>query len=312
MMLRRFLANAAGAVVRSGAWRPSPSHPSADLRGGHIAFQHSIAGTRPRRWSNRYHASRTQLNVEEELRACSQHELLEIVQILVANSGDVHDDVAQMLTRKRRRTQPGAPPSPAANDEIGREIGRLPEIGRLLTALKDGRVSARQKVLHARRLTALGALERPQSATIVISSLGRCGEVDPALDAFDMVPSPNAFTFGAAISACAVAGRSERALELVDEAKRRGVVPDRVMYNATISACEKGALWEHALALLNEMQRTGVEPDVVSYSAAISACGKGGQCDPALALFDEMKRRQIEPDATIYNATISACEKGAR
>ena len=190
-----------------------------------------------------------------------------------------------------------------------------PEFDRAIRTLQSSGASCAEKVTCASRLIELGGLKRRRVATAIVSSLGRCGEAARALDALACAPSPNTFTYNAAIHACRNNARGgvlwERAIELLRRMHRCGVAPDVVSYNSTISACEKAGQWERALELLSEMQEHGLEPDVISYSATISACEKGGEWRRALELFNEMRRRrpEIEPNSFIYNAMISACEK---
>jgi pentatricopeptide repeat protein len=91
------------------------------------------------------------------------------------------------------------------------------------------------------------------AATTIINTLGRCGDVHRAWDAFEQVPSPNTFVSSAMITACEKArGEAEWdcAVKLLDEMWEWGVEPDVFNYSAAISACEKEAQWERALELL--------------------------------------------------------------
>ena len=185
--------------------------------------------------------------------------------------------------------------------------GAVGRVGRLLRAVKDDKTSRGEKVTHAMQLIELGALYKPRLATVIISSLGRCGAVDDALATFAKVPLPNMITYSAAISACEKGTQWERALELFDELKGRGIKPDLLIYIATISACGAGAQCEPALALFEEMKRRGIEPTVPAYGAILSACAKAAAWETARALFGEMARRGLAPDVVAYEAVIAAC-----
>ena len=124
------------------------------------------------------------------------------------------------------------------------------EIGRLLRTLKDITVHRREKVAYALRLVNLGALIEPRRATIIITTLGRCRAVEHALEIFAKVPSPDAITYNAAISACEKAADPKRAVELLREMHKNGLKPDVITYNAAISACEKAADPNRAIKLL--------------------------------------------------------------
>ena len=120
---------------------------------------------------------------------------------------------------------------------------------------------------------------------------------------------PDVISYSAAISACEKAAQCERALEILDEMKRRGVAPNVFSYSAAISACEKGGRWERALALLAEMRTRGVAPDVIVYNSTISACATGARWDHALALLSEMEARGgLAPNAITFSAAIEACD----
>ncbi|CAL1129240.1 unnamed protein product, partial [Cladocopium goreaui] len=50
---------------------------------------------------------------------------------------------------------------------------------------------------------------------------------------------------------------------------------NHVSFNATITACERGSRWTLALQLLQEMRSRGVVPDTGSYGALLTALGRG-------------------------------------
>ena len=80
-----------------------------------------------------------------------------------------------------------------------------------------------------------------------------------------------------------------------------------ITYNAAISACEKAKQCDKAMELLEEMRQKGMEPDVITYSEAISACEKAKQAERASELFEEMKQKGLEADVVTDSAAMSAC-----
>ena len=90
-------------------------------------------------------------------------------------------------------------------------------------------------------------------------------------------PVPNEFVYGAAIGACATAGRWVEAMGLLEEMDRRGIPSNARCYNGALSACDRADQPEAALQLFEKM-RTGIDerirPTTISYTSAISACSR--------------------------------------
>jgi pentatricopeptide repeat domain-containing protein 1 len=135
-------------------------------------------------------------------------------------------------------------------------------------------------------------------------------EVARVLKASTFRPGAPAFT--TLIKSCGRAGAWEKACELYDAMKARGVAANTITCSALINACGKSRQWEKALEIFHEMERDGVEANIFTYSALISACAKGKQLDKALEMFEACRAAGVEPDAITYGAVISACEKGRR
>lgn len=75
-----------------------------------------------------------------------------------------------------------------------------------------------------------------------------------------------------------------------------GVIPNAATYNAVISGCAVGGEWDRALRLLREMEATDprdeARPEALSYSLVLKACGRDGQWETALGLLEEMEVRK--------------------
>lgn len=135
----------------------------------------------------------------------------------------------------------------------------------------------------------------------------------------------------------------ERALELLEKFRHRGLVPDVKGYAAAAHACMRAnrlvtahsLLWEMrhhgarstaavdcepafgvcavvkggwrcALGLLEDARKWTLEPGAAGYAAVIEACDHGGQLHSALQLLDEIRWRKLDPDATSYGFGLRA------
>lgn len=126
-------------------------------------------------------------------------------------------------------------------------------------------------------------------------------------------PEPDIQTFNSVMSACARAGVWRLALEVMEAARERELVPTQVTYNTAISGCARAGEAEMALALLREMPGACLSPDAFSFNAAIAACAAQGLWQQALSLLGEMKSAEgVRPDAYSFSSTITACAKARR
>ncbi|CAM9959710.1 unnamed protein product, partial [Discosporangium mesarthrocarpum] len=94
-------------------------------------------------------------------------------------------------------------------------------------------------------------------------------------------PAPDLVSFNTALAACSDAGEGLLALELLEEARARGLSPDATSFNSAIAACATGGMEAEATALLLQMSQEGVPPDAVSFNTAVTARRRwGGQGGP--------------------------------
>ncbi|CAM9836581.1 unnamed protein product [Ectocarpus sp. 4 AP-2014] len=125
---------------------------------------------------------------------------------------------------------------------------------------------------------------------------------------------PDSFTFTHLATVCGHKGEWERAFSLIEEMRGAGIRPYCVAYNAVIVACGNAGEHARAVGVLEQMREEGVQLTEGTYSAAIAACGKAGQWEGAVDLLEEMKegRDNLEPNEYCYNSAISACERASR
>ena len=142
-------------------------------------------------------------------------------------------------------------------------------------------------------------LVEPVHCNIVLSSLSeapRRPEWERALVLLEHMPTagrtPDAYTYSAAISACARGGQSEHAVNTFKAMCASDVPPNDVVYNNVLSACQRAQQHKTLLALFATMLIRGVAPDAWACSAAIGARDKDGDHQGALDMFDTLTRPQ--------------------
>ncbi|CAM9091252.1 unnamed protein product [Chrysoparadoxa australica] len=147
------------------------------------------------------------------------------------------------------------------------------------------------------------------SYTSAILATGRMGEWEWSVRLLQEMRakglSPNVFSYGSALGACAKGGAkgAATAMVLLQQLKEDGVEPNVVIYTAAIDACSKGGLWERALELLGEMRDAGVAANNFTYTCAIDALSRAGEVDHALELLSNLQ----DPDDACFNAAINSC-----
>lgn len=68
-------------------------------------------------------------------------------------------------------------------------------------------------------------------------------------------------------------------------------------------------MWEKAVQLLNEMRRKDLKPDRYSYTSAIHACAKAGKPVDALRLLRSMEANEVLGMWVAFRAHEISCTK---
>ena len=71
----------------------------------------------------------------------------------------------------------------------------------------------------------------------------------------------------------------------------RACGPSKALATIIFSSCS--SMWEKAVQLLNEMRRKDLKPDRYSYTSAIHACAKAGNPVDALRLLRSMEANEV-------------------
>ena len=187
------------------------------------------------------------------------------------------------------------PPSAKAINSVAAACARSGQYDRTFSLLKE--------------LSERGAWDS-FSYTTAITAHGKRRQWAKALALLRTIKEPNEFVFGAAIGACAAAGRWAEAIALLDDMEARGIPSNARCYNGALSACDRADQPEVALRLFEKM-RTGEEerirPTTISYTSAISACARRpSYAERSPALLAQMRRDGLRPNAVTFGATAQA------
>ncbi|CAM9944099.1 unnamed protein product [Phaeothamnion confervicola] len=139
------------------------------------------------------------------------------------------------------------------------------------------------------------------------------------------------------MQACLKGGEPGRALLLLQEMRRRGVLPDAYCWSSAVSAVDRttggcgsgggngsngsgsggggvqvGSAGRIVVSLLRQMRADGVAGNSVVYGGALAACNRHGDAAAGLAVLDLMEAdgNGFEPDELCLRAAVAAATKG--
>merc|ERR1719473_2666635 len=81
-----------------------------------------------------------------------------------------------------------------------------------------------------------------------------------------------------------------------------GIPASNHSFGSVISACAKAGKPDKAEIWLNHMEDHGIEPDVVAFSSVIDACSKADDAERAERIFRRMRNRGITPNIVAYSS----------
>ncbi|GBF98291.1 hypothetical protein Rsub_10954 [Raphidocelis subcapitata] len=203
---------------------------------------------------------------------------------------------------------PGGPPhgaGPAAPDALSVEdavalVRRLP----------------RDEPLPERLHRALRHLDS-RAAALLLKDLSKAGLDERAIELFDWLRALrdghalralcDVYTYTAMISLCIYQQNVDRAVELLEEMRARGVERNVHTYTALMNVCIKCGKMSAALEIFDSMRAEGCTPNVVTYNTLIDVHGKLGQWDRAIGVIKLMRSKGVAPALRTYNTLIIAC-----
>jgi pentatricopeptide repeat domain-containing protein 1 len=120
------------------------------------------------------------------------------------------------------------------------------------------------------------------------------------------------FTYTTVISQCGSQQRLNKALELFEEMRLRGIDGNIHTYSALMGVCVKHNESSLAVEMYQEALANGCEPNLVTFNILIDAYNKLGMLKSSIEVLDDIKKHRLLPEARTYNSIISACGKACK
>ncbi|GAB4824760.1 hypothetical protein Ancab_007624 [Ancistrocladus abbreviatus] len=160
------------------------------------------------------------------------------------------------------------------------------------------------KQIHAKLLKTGYNLEI-EASNALVTLYAKCGSIDDARREFCEMTKRNEVTWNAMITGYSQHGHGKEAIELFEEMKRLGLMPNHVTFVGVLSACSHVGLVKEGLCYFESMSKEhGLLPKPEHYVCVVDILGRGGLLHRARKFIEEMP---IEPDAMIWRTLLSAC-----
>ena len=139
----------------------------------------------------------------------------------------------------------------------------------------------------------------------MITMYSRCGRLDYANQAFELLDKPDTVAWTAIICGYAYHGNATEALSLFNRMQDCGVRPNAVTFIGVLTACSHSGLVTEGKRHLESMRvEYGVEPTVDHYDCMVDVYSRAGLLEEALELIRNMP---FEPDAMSWKSLLGGC-----
>ncbi|XP_060672051.1 pentatricopeptide repeat-containing protein At5g16860 [Ziziphus jujuba] len=137
----------------------------------------------------------------------------------------------------------------------------------------------------------------------------KSGDIDAARLVFDSMEQRNAVSWTSLMTGYGMHGRGKEAIQVFDEMRKVGFVPDGITFVVVLYACSHSGMIDEGMKYFNGMSTDyGVPPGVEHYACMVDLLGRAGRLGEALNL---IKGMPVEPTPIIWFALLSACRTHA-
>ncbi|KAJ0964076.1 hypothetical protein J5N97_029198 [Dioscorea zingiberensis] len=143
-------------------------------------------------------------------------------------------------------------------------------------------------------------------ANALVEMFAKCGDIRNAWRVFEEVGDRrNLCSWNSMIMGLAVHGSWKDALELFDDMKARGTIPDDITFVGVLMACTHGGLVDRGRSYFRSMEREfSIAPKLEHYGCMVDLLGRAGCLKEAYNLITSMP---MKPDSVIWGALLGAC-----
>ncbi|CAK9222893.1 unnamed protein product [Sphagnum troendelagicum] len=150
---------------------------------------------------------------------------------------------------------------------------------------------------------------RLRNALITMNSLidmyAKCGSLACARQVFDETAERDVVSWNVMIAGLAQHGCGKDALELFEQMKQEGFMPNSVTFVGLLSACSHAGLVDEGCEFFLSMCGDySLAPAAWHYGCMVDLLGRAGQLDDAEELINKMS---FDADSSIWNTVLSTC-----
>jgi pentatricopeptide repeat protein len=187
--------------------------------------------------------------------------------------------------------------------------------GALYQAAIKGRVAEAEAIDAAMRADNIPRnIYSYHALLLAAAEAGREREIRRLLEAMeeDGIP-PIVVTYNIVLKSYSKTGDWKGALDLMRTMESKGVAPDEITFNTAIFTFLKAPeAASRALELVDEMKRRGIPLTLVTYNFIIEVCDRARLPDKVAALWTELKERGFQPDERTFNTMARTHESANR
>lgn len=141
-------------------------------------------------------------------------------------------------------------------------------------------------------------------ANCLIDMYARSGDVDAAHIVFETMCHRNTVSWTSLIAGYGMHGRGEEALQVFEEMRSRGLMPDGVTFVVVLYACSHSGMTGEGIKYFDSMSSEfGVVPGIEHYACMVDLLGRSGRLNEAMKLIESMP---MEPSPIVWVALLSA------